>query len=622
MKKIIYILIAAIVFLNTACNEILDQMPHNQISGSSMWTTEEQADKGAIGVYHALQKPLSGSGIIGEGVNMGYYGYDAYGMTGQGSYTYEYLFSSNITPSSGRFSFPWKWAYTGIHRANEVITYVPNIAMDEKKKSRLVAEAKVLRAYFYSRLNEMYGTGGLGVPLYLEPISPADATKGQSPEAEIWAQIIKDLTEAIESNALENNYINGEGRVSKGAAYALRGRSYLITKEYGKAVSDFDQVGKCGYSLFPDYKQLFKEANERCQEIVMSIQYIDTPGYGTRVQKYAGAYQAGATDNATCWTDLQVTPTVVDLYEVKVDANTTKKFEWTDYFSNWNTLTPVERKVYFVRDSLIDGTPIHRTISNKIKTELASIEESSVRALYIPEGNEERILKAYTNRDPRLSYNVITPYSSFIGVNASKSATAAAEYVSRFPVVGKYFANEANAENNLRPGVLPSLAANASQYFYYMHRKFIGEGIEYKYRHDGPIDEPIIRYADVLLMWAEALVEMDDLSGAMAKVKLVRDRVNMPTMASNFADKNTARNYVRDERRREFVGEGINFFDEMRWRTLKETKFGQGYASTVHGTMSGRVNYEWKGDYWYTWPVPKTEIDMNPNLTKTPGWDY
>ena len=97
-------------------------------------------------------------------------------------------------------------------------------------------------------------------------------------------------------------------------------------------------------------------------------------------------------------------------------------------------------------------------------------------------------------------------------------------------------------------------------------------GLEYLRREQNPVDEPIIRYADVLLMWAEALVEKNDLAGAMAKVKEVRDRAGIPTMASSFSDQTTARNYVRDERRREFVNEGINFFDEMRWRTLKENK--------------------------------------------------
>jgi len=81
------------------------------------------------------------------------------------------------------------------------------------------------------------------VPLYLEPISPSECNRGQSPEADVWAQIIKDLTEAIDEPELPKNKINGDGRISKGAAYAFRGRAYLLTKDYDKAIADFAKVG-------------------------------------------------------------------------------------------------------------------------------------------------------------------------------------------------------------------------------------------------------------------------------------------------------------------------------------------------------------------------------------------
>jgi hypothetical protein len=592
-----------------------------------MWSSEELVDQGVIGVYYSLQRPLQGDGIIGEGVAIGYYGFDVLGMSGQGSYHVNNLFLESVNPSNTRFSFTWKWCYDGIHRANDAITNIPKAPMQDEKKARLVAECKILRAFFYSRLNELYGGNGLGVPLYTEPVSPSECNRSQTPEADIWAQIITDLTDAINEPALPDNQIQGEGRVSKGAAYALRGRTYLITKEYQKAAADFAKVGECGYALFAptgtpaDYKQLFKLDNERCQEMILNVQYIEEPaGYGSRIQKYCGPFQAGSQDSRGCWTDLQVTPAMVDLYEVKVDNNTVKPFNWTDYFPQWNDLSTNDRKVFFIRDNLFEGTPIAGGITTGINSQINSLSQTA-KDLYIPEGNEERIRNVYENRDPRLGYNVITPYSTFKGVNSN--STAEGEYVLRWPVTGKYYVDQANAEANLRPGMITSLSANAQAKFLYIHRKFIGEGLDYKRRQDNPVDEIIIRYADVLLMWAEALVELDDLSGAKAKVKAVRDRVGMPTMDSYFTDKNVARNYVRDERRREFVNEGVNFFDEMRWRTLKETKFSQGYAQLVWGAQSsGGTLYQWPGDYWYTWPVPKNEIELNVDMKPTPGWTY
>lgn len=630
MKNIIYLVaIVGMLVSMSACKKILDLSPNNKISSGTMWTTESLVDQGVIGVYYSLQRPVQSNGLIGTSTNIGYYGYEAFGMTGQGEYNLNNLFSSAVNPSNSYFSFQWKWCYDGVHRANDAIAHIPDAPMKEEKKNRLVAECKVLRAFFYTRLNELYGRDGLGVPVYTEPINPSEANRGQSPEADVWALIIQDLTDAINEPALPDNQIQGEGRVSKGAAYAFRGRAYLLMKDYEKAAADFAKVGEMGYSLYPDYKQLFKVAQERCQEMILSVQYIEEPnGYGTGLQKYCAAFQQGAKDSRGCWTDLQITPALVNLYEEKIDAGTVKPFSWSDFLPEWEAVSALgtpNRKVFFIRDKEVNGITVHSTITTAINNELDKL-SSTAKALYLSEGNEARLKKAYENRDPRLAYNVVTPYANFNGVNSN--STAEGMYTYRFPVTGKYYVDQSGAEPNLNASLprtyYTSGSCNAQAEFKYIHRKFVGEGLDYARREQNPVDEPIIRYADVLLMWAEALVEIGDLNGAMAKVKQVRDRVGMPTMVSSFSDKTTARNYVRDERRRELVGEGVNFFDEMRWKTLKETKFDQKVAQHAWGgtESTGGTTYEWIGDYWYTWPVPKAEIELNPNLKPTPGWVY
>ena len=500
-----------------------------------------------------------------------------------------------------------------------------------------------MRAYFYDRLNILFGNSGvandgngIGVPLYTEPVDPDQCDKVQSSEAEVWAQVIQDLTDAINEPALPDNQIEGEGRVSKGTAYALRGRAYLITKQYDKAVADFEQVDNCGYSLFQGgYKELFKQENERCEEMIMSLQYIEDPaGYGSRLQKGCAAFTQGSQDSRGCWTDLQVTPALVNLYEEINPDGTVKDFAWEDYLGDaWTYVTNKEaseghtryRKVFFLRDKYVNGMEVHSTVTAAIDAALADL-PADIQAYYLPEGNEARLKAAYANRDPRLAYNVVTPYSDYLGVNSN--STAEGWYTYRYPVTGKYYFDQTSAEPNANPNLpddyYTSGCCNAQAEFKYIHRKFVGEGLEYMRRQDNPIDEPLIRYADVLLMEAEAEVEQNHLTEAMALVKQVRDRVGIPTPAEKFADQETARNYVRDERRREFVNEGINFFDEMRWRTLKETKFSQVCAQHAWGgsESTGGTTYNWIGDQWYTWPVPKSEIELNPAMTPTPGWEY
>ncbi|GHT11901.1 hypothetical protein FACS189415_0040 [Bacteroidia bacterium] len=632
MKKIIYF-IATILMLSSmpACVD-LDTAPYAEITGGNMWSTESLVEKGVTGVYTSLKKPIYSSSMVGAGLWVGYYGLDVLGMSGSSRLGMNGLFTTSVNPGNSYFSDTWKWYYDGIHRANAAIANIPNAKMDEGKKAKRLAEVKVLRAFFYGRLNEIFGNGGFGVPLYLEPISADECIRTQTPEAEIWAQVIKDLTEAIDEPNLPNNDIQGEGRVGKGCAYALRGHAYLLTKKYAEAAADFAKVEDCGYKLFTgaganSYKQLFKEANERCEEMILSIQYIadasgGAGGYGSTLQKYVAAFQQGSKDSRGCWTDIRIAPAVVDLYEVVNPDGSVKSFNWSDYIPEWESTAVSDRKVFFVRNTLYKGEPIHSTVTNIINgnTGLGNL-SGAVKALYLPEGNEERIKKAYESRDPRLAFNVITPYAEFLGVNSN--STAEGTYVYRWPVPGKPYFNDAASEGNYREGYTPSGSANAQAELVYIHRKFVGEGLEFAYREINPIDEPLIRYADVLLQWAEALVEANDLAGAKAKVKLVRDRAGIATPDASFANQTVARNYVRDERRREFVGEGINFFDEMRWRTLKETKFDRKFVEQVHGgQVSTGGTYNWIGDQWYTWPVPRTEIERNPNLKRTPGWVY
>ena len=71
---------------------------------------------------------------------------------------------------------------------------------------------------------------------------------------------------------------------------------------------------------------------------------------------------------------------------------------------------------------------------------------------------------------------------------------------------------------------------NGEAEFAYRHRKFVMEGYDCEYAYNSPIDEPILRYAYVLLMWSEALLQLDELDAAAEKVNMIRQRtsVEMP----------------------------------------------------------------------------------------------
>jgi hypothetical protein len=592
----------------TACTDVLDTKPSNKPASTTMWTTENLTDMGVAGIYANLRNLCIGTNN-GNGDAVGFYGFDCYGATGQ--MVRAVTLTNAPSVGTGVFSSTWKQLYEGIHRANDAIANIPEKSpISAEKKGRLVAEAKFLRAFYYYMLNQLFK----GVPYYDTPIDPTEAVKTQETEQFIWEKVIADLTDCInEPNLPNNDYASG--RVTKGAAYALRGKAYMYLKKFGDAASDFSKVAGCGYALFQGgYKELFTEANEACPEMIFRVQNIAETGYGNKVQRFVGTNSATGGGTANGWNDYMATPDVVDLYE---NADGTP-FDWDAVIPGYSSMPPAKRAVFFFRDIKKNGEEINAAkVTASVEDRLKALEATypDIRSFYLEEGNEARIRKAYLNRDPRLEMNVITPYATFNGWRNTPTEAFTSTY--RIPTA-KGSTRDDRAIGDLWPNGANLTGANS----FYFFRKFVWEGFNTVQRDFGPTDEPIIRYADVLLSWAEALIEQDQLTEAVAKINEVRGRasVNMPGVT--YTNKADLLKKLKDERKREFVNEGVNFFDEMRWGTLKESKFYAGNGTKlVWGHTSVAYNWPSTGDL-SRWPVPSAEVERNPNLEKTPGWTY
>lgn len=133
---------------------------------------------------------------------------------------------------------------------------------------------------------------------------------------------------------------------------------------------------------------------------------------------------------------------------------------------------------------------------------------------------------------------------------------------------------------------------------------------------EGSQDFYVIRYADVLLMRAEAMAETGDVSGARALVNQVRNRVGMPSVESAEGAVNQAQmiQIVRHERRVELALEGLRFMDLKRWGTIEDA-FNRAIADPV-----GPYNPQYLGAKSQVFPIPQVEIDVNPNLLQHPAW--
>jgi len=566
-------------------SEMLNLSPYDKISSGNVWGKASLAEQVVTGVYNNLlnEYGTSSSKLLN---------WEAFSSVMDPSTMiqnqYPMLFGG-VTSNTPFFETHWKVFYEGIFRANDVIANIHKVPdMSEKVKARYVAECKFIRAYYYFRLNALWR----GVPVYLEPVEVEDCIRPRSPEAKVWEIIIDDLTDCIEEVNLPDKYpasSSDYGRITKGAAYTLRGKTYLWTKNWNAAQIDFEEVGKMGYGLFTGgYNNLFTEANERCEEMIFSIQMVELNDYGSaRARSYGGALTAGNGYNTYF-----MNTKFIDTYE-NVDG---KPFNWDDYLPGYTTMDPKARSVFFLRDNLTSKE------KNSMKTYGADMN------LYLSTGNETRILAAYQSRDPRLLATAITPYSKYLGGMTGSDI----EYTYRWPYKGY----DSRDPFDYR-------IAFTNNFMVYPVRKFVPKGQEYVFPTYNPIDIPVFRYADVLLGLAEALNEQDKVELAIIEINKVRERAGVAALNSNtytqVSGKEDLRKRIQHERRVEFACEEQVYFDELRWGTWKETKFAEGNGLLeVWGAPV--YQYVWLGDQCLLWPIPAAEKEKNPNLEQNPDW--
>jgi hypothetical protein len=122
----------------------------------------------------------------------------------------------------------------------------------------------------------------------------------------------------------------------------------------------------------------------------------------------------------------------------------------------------------------------------------------------------------------------------------------------------------------------------------------------------------LLRYADVLLMYAEAKNEASGPdAGVYSAINQVRMRVGMPPLPEGLSQEDM-RTRIRHERRVEFALEGIRWSDILRWKTAES------YIPTV--VDPGGVRRVFDPNKHYLLPFPQSEIDVNDQLDQNPGY--
>lgn len=610
MKKVLLIFTFAAV--SFASCQSLDLESTYQVGSSNVWNKATLARQAVNGVYNELYVRASASDSENNWKVMNE-AYSSVMDTDKNWYHNQKVCYGDGTPSSSVFSNMYKYYYTFIFRANDIISHIDKVPdMTAEEKGRLKAEAKFFRAFGYFNLNVLYR----GVPLYLEYIENAtNATRPRSSEQDVWNAVIQDLTDCVEEKNLPDRYTAGSsdyGRVSRAVALAYRGQTYQFLAARGEgdkaqywqlALDDFEALEPMGFSLYKgagddSFKQLLKPANEQCDEMIFSIRMTQKDGMGNNRAVLFGNRCTGVTSGA--WNNYLPNPAFVESFE-NADGS---KFNWEDYCPGWNDMTPEQRSVFFLRNEMSTGEIANMTAYGADMSK------------YEPHKNENRIKAAYDNRDPRLKMSVITPYSEYYGGIAGVPYT----FTLRWP-----YRSDGASSRDIR--------TDTNSMFYYLWRKYVPEGIENTIRWVYEEDLILCRYAEILLRRAECLNELNRTDEAVEMVNAVRSRAKHILLNTNEFTQVKGQEDMRERIRNEFywelAGEDSMYYNELRWGTWLDKKFrdhssGQNGEMNTNGLMQiwGTKTYTWYslGDYVQTWPIPAKEREMNPSLVQNEGW--
>ncbi|MFD1144114.1 RagB/SusD family nutrient uptake outer membrane protein [Larkinella insperata] len=271
-------LASSLLLVGQGCSEeFLEKRPQGELVTDDFFNSQEGAVQATNAIYWQLRQwPthvfafLAVSSMTSDDAEKGSEPGDAVFLSEFDMFT--------LTSTNGGVNDFWSGQYLGIAKANQVIERVPAIAMDETLKARLIGEAKMIRAYLYFNLVRTFG----GVPLITQLQGDDAPAVPRSTSAEIYAQIEKDLNDAIAALPEKSAYAATDlGRATKGAAKGWLAKVSMYQGKWSEVLRLTNEIMQSGqYDLKTPYNVIFTEAGENSSESLFEVQAAALPQGG------------------------------------------------------------------------------------------------------------------------------------------------------------------------------------------------------------------------------------------------------------------------------------------------------------------------------------------------------
>lgn len=269
MMKTIYKIWVVLLAAGTlsSCREALEKFPLNAPSNATFFSNEAELELAINGAYRDMYWLTGGCPwpmVLDNATDLGYLRTDFSGMLtySQGAHTSE----------TAGFMETWDRMYSGANRCNNLLQNMHRAqeVVSEDFYKRIQAEARFLRAWYYSWLTGFYGD----VPyVTVIPETTDEAKVPRLPKEQVVDSIFADLDFA--ASILPDAWAgDDEGRTTKGAALTLKARVALLNGRYDVAAQTAKTVMDMGiYDLYPDYGELFTYAGVRSEEVIFDLPF-------------------------------------------------------------------------------------------------------------------------------------------------------------------------------------------------------------------------------------------------------------------------------------------------------------------------------------------------------------
>lgn len=575
------------------------------------------------------------------------------------------------------FNQAWTMCYKGIYQASVFINNIDmNTEMTDKERLDYKGQARFVRAYYYWLLLRRYG------PVPIVPNEGIDYTQSYEQIAiprNSYEEVVDYISNEMIQAAKEIQYTKRDGencaRPTKGACLATRALALIYSASplangnndtYAKSLVD-DKGKELLNSTYKEEK--WAKAAAACKD-VMELGVYDLYHASFNTTEAVGDPKTIVPADSTCifaqntwpkgWKDIDpfksyrvlfsgdIAPEDnTELIFSRIDQNATEinhsmksfaRHSMPRDFGGWNThgLTQKMVDAYYMNDGS-DCPGKDRELNGGNGTErltgfttLQDYRQGKYKPL------AANVSLQYANREPRF-------YAS-VGYNGSIWEYLSDPEPTHHNRQTFYYRGSGNGYNNSQFYLRTGISVKK-----YVNQTDVPDREDYRNIKDKA--EPAIRYADILLLYAEALNELEgtysiaswdknttytiqrNIEEIQKGIHPIRIRGGVPDYdAQIYSNKNLLRDKIKRERMIEFMGEGKRYFDLRRWKDAPKELNQQIYGCNIMMDANHKSEFHQIipinnlrmtfSDRMYFWPIRHSELKHNSRLTQNPGWTY